>query len=384
MITGIILIPFALLVGGRIPYFLFYVYLLAHLIPIGHSLLGRLFITGDIKIPEKDLMTGEEITIKYGIENNSIFSLPRLEVENSIANKLTGKREQTKLLTLKSKEHLWMETTIICSRRGIYQIGDFKITIKDIFNLFSFQKIISNPIALKVYPQITPLRNIAIDKSQDYFALSELREYQEGDPIKKIHWKASAKRDVLMVKNYEEWGEEEVTILLDSNVNSYSEDVNSLLEDKAVETTLSIINHFLENNANVTLYFQRYNTTIQLKGNHYGYLKLFMEELVDFSPSGVAPFYQQVEEVRNNLKVGSMLFLITPLLDKKIGAQGIRLKKKNQLRCVILGDSQQNPMVWQANKEIGKILEEEGVKNYFIDQHQDIRNVMEEGYLHGA
>jgi hypothetical protein len=66
--------------------------------------MGKIFLKGTIKIPNKDVMTGEEINMSYGIENPSIFSFVRLEVENAIAKKLTGKTEATKILSLNPKE----------------------------------------------------------------------------------------------------------------------------------------------------------------------------------------------------------------------------------------------------------------------------------------
>ncbi len=381
IILGLLIIPFGILVGGKLPYFLLYVFLFTLIIPYIHCLCGKLYLSGKIRIPEKELVTGEEIKITYEIENPLIINFPRLEVENSLALKLTGEAEQTRVYSLKAKESIWAETTVVCRRRGIYQIGEIKVDIKDIFNIFSLKKIIDTPIALKVYPQIIPLYNIFIDTSQDFYYFSELREYQEGDSFKKIHWKASAKKDSLVVKQYEEEGNQEVVIILDSSSDNYKKDYNRWIEDKAVEVVISLAQHFLQKNVKVTLYYQHKKETIEVSGNHYGYLKLFMEEMVVFQTTGEDSYSQYVGNLTSKIKQGSTLYLITPLLDSNLGAEGIRLKMKNlQPRYIVLGDEETDEVTWKKNKEISKILKNENVITYMIEAKQDIKNVLEEKY----
>ena len=80
-----VLLAFVLLVGGTMPYFLFYILLLTYLIPFIHCLINYLFLEGKIDIPQGSLYTGDSIIVKYKIVNNSIFPITYLEIENDFS-----------------------------------------------------------------------------------------------------------------------------------------------------------------------------------------------------------------------------------------------------------------------------------------------------------
>jgi len=324
-------------------------------IPYLHGLLGKFYLKGMIVIPEKDLVPGEEIKINYSLSNPLLITFARVEVENCIAQRLTGKKEELKVFSLKSDEVVWQDTTVVCRRRGIYELGEIKLYIRDIFNLYTFKKNIQTPMALKVYPAVVPLSNISVDSSEDYHSLSELRSYREGDPMRKIHWKASAKKDTLMVKNYDEEANREVVIILDNYINSYEKDIEHWIEDKAIEVALSIVQHFLLKNIKVTLYYQHHKETVEIAGANYAYLKLFMERMVSLQPNGKDSYSFNIGEITSRINQGCTLFLVTPSLNTDLGAQGIRLKMKNlNPRYIVVGDEEIDPETWNRNKRIVK------------------------------
>lgn len=398
IIGGLFLVPFAIIIGGRVPYFLLYVYLLTALVPLLHGFLGKLFIKGKLKLPEKELVAGEEIKISYEIENPLALTFPCLELENTIAYRLTGQREETIFFQLDRKESFYGEATIICRRRGLYKTGEVSILIRDIFNFYTLTKVAATPLSLKIYPKITPLKNFKVQASQhmgelivndplfqDYSSLSDLRLYQEGDSFKKIHWKASAKNDTLMVKNFEERGDNEVVIVLDSYQGSYEGDREYWIEDKLVEIAASLIEYCLKENIKISLYYQIPNGLVSVKGDHSGYLKSFLDKLVLFHPTVHHPFHHEIERMITTLQQGSTLLLLTPRLNKELGAQGIRLKMKNfQPVYMVVGDEKENPDLWKKNKELAKVLEGEGIPIFLIDVKQDLRDILEGKYEKGA
>ncbi|SCX78989.1 DUF58 domain-containing protein [Alkaliphilus peptidifermentans] len=398
ILVGCPILLSVLLIGGRVPYFLFYLYLATIAIPAIHGYIGKLFLRGTVYLPEKELMTGEEIKIKYNFENNLPFSYPRLEFENNIAFRLTGVKAKKKVFYLMTKEEYRDETAVVCRRRGHYRVGEMNLIIKDIFNLFEFNKKILAPISLKVYPKIVPLNYFKILASQqmgelivkeptfqDYSAVSDLRTYQEGDSVKRIHWKASSKQEELMVKNFELRGDTEVVIILNNHSHDYLEDTDNWIEDTGVEVALSIIDYCLKRNMQVSLFFGSDSERTHVKGDSSVYLKNFMEALVEFSPMGNQPFSNQIEKLASGVRQGSSLLIITPVLTKNTGAQGIQLKMKNyNPSYIVIGDEINSPRIWNENKNISKKLESEGIPLYIINGKQDIRDVLGGKYEKGA
>ncbi|MDA8084551.1 MAG: DUF58 domain-containing protein [Nitrospiraceae bacterium] len=67
----------------------------------------------------------------------------------------------------------------------------------------------------------------------------QLRDYRDGDDPKRIHWKATAKRSVLMTREYAEQDGSMVTIVLDNTAPDLSGDF-----EKAVSLTASLARFF--------------------------------------------------------------------------------------------------------------------------------------------
>lgn len=386
------------MVGGRVPYFLLYTSILFLLIPLIHCLLGVIFLKGEVRLPEKEMVAGEEVIIQYEFENPLSLGFPILELENNIAYRITGKKEKKEIFHLEKKDYYEGATVVSCRRRGHYRAGKVKLHIRDIFNIYSLHKTIVTPLSFKVYPNITPLKSFKIQASQhmgellvkeplfqDYSSLSDLRVYQDGDSIRRIHWKASAKSEDLMVKNYEERGDNEVVIVLDSHKSSYQGDNEGWIEDQLVEAAAAIIDYCLAQNMKVTLHYEEKDEIIQTNGNHRGYLKSFMDAIVGFHPIGSSLLQNNVEKLTSFLNHGSTLFILTPQLNRQLGAQGIRLKMRNISPVyIVLGDKKENSIQWNQNKEVAKVLKGESIPIYLIDIAQDIREVLEGKYEKGA
>ncbi len=361
------------------------------LIPLIHCLLGVIFLKGNVRLPEKEMMAGDEVKIRYNFENPLSLTFPILEIENNIAYRLTGKREKKEIFYMEKKDYHEGTTIVSCKRRGHYKSGEVKLHIRDIFNIYSLHKTIVTPLSFKVYPQIIPLKSFKIQASQhmgellvmdplfqDFSSLSNLRAYQEGDPIKKIHWKASAKSDELIVKNYEERGDNEVVLVLDSHKLSYKGDDEGFIEDKLVETAAAIIDYCLKQNMKVTLYHELKDEIIETKGNHRGFLKRFMDEIVGFHPIGNSLLQYNIEKLTSFIKQGSTLFILTPKLNRQLGVKGIRMKMRNISPVyIVLGNKKENSIQWNQNKEVARVLEGESIPVYKIDIDQDIRDVLE-------
>ena len=397
LFIGTIALLFAALVGGRMPYFLLYFYLLSLFLPLLHCHMGKKWLAGKLELPADEVVAGEEVKIKYSISNPLPFSFSWLELENEIAYRLAGKREEKLIFPLAPKSSLRGEVTAICRRRGHYEVGTLELKIKDVLNIFTLTKTITEPIMLKVFPQITTLTNFKIKASQqigdllvrdplfqDISEVSDIRQYQTGDSTKKMHWPASARKDELMIKNYEQKGDTQILLLLDSFSKNYSDDMENWIEDKLVETAASIVAYCLKKNVQLNLCSVDEGRHKFIKGDNPQYLKKFLHELVLFQPKGGMEFGSQAEIATTGLQQGATLIFLTPQLNKAVGAQGILLKRRNINPIFIAVGDRTIEGQWKENKTVGKRLELEGIQVYYIDLKQDIRAGLEGKYEKGA
>lgn len=385
----LIILSSVLLVGGTMPYFLFYIFSLTFLIPLIHSLISLVALKGSVIIPTQSLYSGERVSIEYKVKNNSIFPIAYLEIKNDISKQLTGIDAPSVILSLGKKQSFSHKETVLLKRRGYYQLGEIEITIRDVFGFFTFKKKISSSTSLLVYPETINLSTFKISAShqlgelivhnsffEDKSRVTSIREYREGDSIKSIHWKLSAKKDFPIIKNYENRGDTHAIIFIDNEAKLFKDDVDRRIEDKAVDTALSITNYCLNQNIEINLETQNATEYISIKGKQNSDLKPFLEVLARFKGNGALQFNSIIMPKVEMLRRSSTVVIITPNLDKSMGAHGIYLKMKNLNPLFVVITDMENKTGY-IDPLIQKRIKQEGIPMYIIDYRTNIKETLE-------
>ena len=113
------------------------------------------------------------------------------------------------------KSSIMATRDISCYRRGAYTLSPVQVETAAPFGLFRARRTIEAPLEVTVYPQILPLNTITMKGVLPDQPLESTmpkpsgevrgsREYQPGDQPSSIHWKNSARRGRLMVKEFDE------------------------------------------------------------------------------------------------------------------------------------------------------------------------------------
>jgi uncharacterized protein (DUF58 family) len=389
---GLLLFFSAALIGDVMPYFMLYVFLLALLIPLTHSFVVLQSLTGRVDVPREAFYIGETVNIHYLVKNKSIFRIPYMELNSFITKRLTGRESMVEVISLESKQEFSKNETIILRRRGYYELGDMVVTVKDVFRFFSLKKTITSEAELIVYPKIIKLSTFEIMASQqlgelrvfdpaflDKSRISTLKPYQEGDSVKRVHWKMSAKQDNLIIKDYENRGDTYVTVFIDNFQLYFNKDVDRRLEDKIVDMAVCMVNYCLDQRVEVVLETQKNQESIRISGQQKSDLKPFLTAMALFKGNGASNFKDFMETRAETIRKGTTVIIITPCLDKSMGAQGIRLKMSNlnPLFIVVIDSENRNGHI---DADIEKKLKQEGINIYIIDHHTSIKEAMEVQY----
>ncbi|MBN4067555.1 MAG: hypothetical protein COA82_10480 [Alkaliphilus sp.] len=392
LLIGVMLLIPAVIIGGRLPYYLLYFYLLTIIFSVLQVVIGAKFIIGKVSINKTEVMAGETVEIKYTISNNTVLSFPRLELQNEIAYRLSGDRPMATSFYLEPKSSYRNELRVFCNRRGLYEVGEIKLIIKDVFGICAYEKKITDSIYLKAYPAIIELKDLRIRAGQQFGGVKtknvffqdnteifDIREYQAEEPAKKINWKISAKYDKLLVRNYELRGDAQVIVIIDSCKSSYIDDRERLIEDKVVEIAISVIKYCLEMSIAVTLKYMNEDKNIEVKGSEETHIKEFMEKLTIFEPKSKTEFFESISKTALNAIQGATVMLISPAIDNEIGVSALRMKAKNLSPTVVsVGIENEFSRLQKENKHIVQRLKQEGVQAYYIEHKQNIRDVLEE------
>jgi len=102
-----------------------------------------------------------------------------------------------------------VELTVPYERRGDHELGPVEVTLTDSLGLVVASGTVDVTDSVLVFPQVYRLggpdafvRSITPDEERETF--DRLREYIPGDSLRDIHWKSSAKRDDLLVTEYDD------------------------------------------------------------------------------------------------------------------------------------------------------------------------------------
>lgn len=156
---------------------------------------------------------GVPLYIKITVEGNaSYFAFCRINAE--VTDHMAG---TTKKLALIVHDKGTTKIPVDTSHCGSYSYKMPKIDIYDLFGFFHFSKTIDKDSEIVVkpvpamperMPDMFGFKAKSLRKAkQPNTEIYDIRDYQMGDPVKSIHWKMSAKKDKLLVKEpLEEFG----------------------------------------------------------------------------------------------------------------------------------------------------------------------------------
>ena len=140
--------------------------------------------------------------------------------------------------------------------RGRFEIGPMSVRISDPFGLIELGRTFRTTVPLTVTPRTVPLPQIPLggawtgsgDNRPRAFATGSaedvtVREYRQGDDLRRVHWRSSAKLGELMVRREEQPWQSRATLVLDNRVIAHrGQGIASSLE-AAVSAAASIAVH---------------------------------------------------------------------------------------------------------------------------------------------
>jgi uncharacterized protein (DUF58 family) len=114
--------------------------------------------------------------------------------------------------------------------RGRHAFSPVRLSITDPFGLAETGLSLDERQALVVYPRLTELDGLFFDggagpehgrrlllRRPVGFELHSVRDYQQGESLRRVHWPSTARRGALMVKELEDSPRNEVAVLLDGD-----------------------------------------------------------------------------------------------------------------------------------------------------------------------
>ncbi len=212
--------------------------------------LGRheLVITRSI-VPEQ-VVAEKQVTATLRVNNQGSGSAPLVLIEDRLPGVLRTRARFafTGIQPRGAREAVYK---VRPPRRGRYEIGPVEMTCVDPFGLARVRMVRGSTSSVLVQPRIEPLllprdlgerRSLAVSalrqptgsQGEDFYTL---REYVEGDDLRKIHWPSTAKRQRYMIRQEETPWHNRATVVLDDRAVAYDGDAF----ERAVEAAASLV-----------------------------------------------------------------------------------------------------------------------------------------------
>ena len=206
----------------------------------------------DGKLSGETVRRGDDLVLSLRIRHSGLIPVAPLLLDLTDPS---GNRDRE--IRLKNMPHRVqsIRLPIHAAHVGVFSVGLHSCTVEDLLGLVRKQvPLQQTSFDLVVLPRtfdVDPLRlapgdpgsELMARATEDLNAPSDVRNYQPGDAMKKIHWKLSLRKGELMVRKFDEPVLQDVLILMDcSRPPSWGHpQAEADLRDTLLETTASVL-----------------------------------------------------------------------------------------------------------------------------------------------
>ena len=181
---------------------------------------------------------GETVEVTLTVENRKLLPIGWMDIEDEWPAELRieGQEEdEESILTPKQRDALltrraslhnsfslrWYERVrvhhqVVCEKRGYHRLGPAQVVSGDIFGIFRTERTLPDLDWLVVYPRVLPIEQLGLPPKdpfgetkarqrmfEDPSRTIGVRDHQPEDGFRRIHWKATARKQKLQAKVYE-------------------------------------------------------------------------------------------------------------------------------------------------------------------------------------
>ena len=215
-------------------------------------------LTGERSEVRARAREGEILGVDLSLHSNRRLST--IVLEEDIPERL-GNTVQLPIATLHSGENIQHSYRLFCRRRGAYKLGPLVARWGDPIGLTQREMVLVPEFELLIHPSIEPVSSRPLTRqfedppirppvSKPWPSGLEfygMREYQRGDDLRRIVWRAFAKTGTMMVREAEQGITDQISLILDTSRQHHSKELESESFEAGVRTVASLgVKHLQE------------------------------------------------------------------------------------------------------------------------------------------
>ncbi len=214
------------------------------------------------------------------------------------------------------------------TKRGLYHFNPIYLFLKSDIGLIERRHIISKETPLSVFPSVLQMKKYELLVFQHQKAgtgikkvrrlgtateFEQIRNYVSGDELKTINWKATSRKNELMVNQYQDEKSQPVYCIIDKSRTMQMEFEGMTILDYAINSTLVFSNICLLKGDKIGLmsYSDKLGTQIPADSKK-GQMKVIMDALYRQQTKFMDANFELLQtQVRQKIKTRSLLLLFT-------------------------------------------------------------------------
>jgi len=205
------------------------------------------------------LQVGDTLTVTLKLRNTGAIPIGWVLVEEMLPDvavrrgRITVKGPRLQVLFLRPLQTKTVKIKLTFLARGYYPVGPTLAETGDVFGFYRRHRTLTQPIYVMVLPVIVnlpsydfaskrPIGEIRLANRlfEDPTRTAGVRPYQLGDPLQRVHWRATARTGVLHSRIYEPTSLAGVTVLIDFHKAGYPKRGEPTRSDLAVTTACAL------------------------------------------------------------------------------------------------------------------------------------------------
>ena len=233
-----------------------------------------------------EVAPGESVRVRVTVRNQSHLTIPWVLLEDclpaealsSSPERLVARGPRLSLVRLRPGAEETFDYEVECCARGYYPIGPVLAETGDLFGLHRRFRVVGEPGFVLVPPRVVPLEGYDLASPrpmgeirlvhrlfEDPTRTSGIRDYQNGDPLNRIHWRATARLGRLQSRTYEPSVIAGATLLLDFHSLALAGVGSAVRTELAATTAASLANALHQTGQPVGLYSNGRDTLDRLR-----------------------------------------------------------------------------------------------------------------------
>jgi uncharacterized protein (DUF58 family) len=271
----------------------------------------------------------DEVLVRLILENHGQRPALLLELHDSFGPALADRQVLLHPGPLPPARRVHLSYRAICTRLwGVHTVGPLAVRAADPLGLFAPLRLLPDAVPFDLFPRVHPVAGLEELGARPSFSPSDLtaarggesalylgvRDHRPGDELRRVHWPATARRGLLMSKQFEQDLTPYFTLFLDLDRRHRAGTGRKSTLEYVVRTAASLLATASRRGDVVQAFGERRASLFVPPGRGESHLARALDEVIRVKQDGTVPLLDVVDLHQAGVPRGSTAALLSATL----------------------------------------------------------------------